>query len=95
MISKKHKKVPTILNYIEHFFVLPSAVTRGISISAFASLILIPRGITSFALGLKMCAITVAIKNYMSIVKKKKNKYDEIVFLAKTNSDNIEVFLNV
>ena len=42
-----------------------------------------------------MCAITVAIKNYMSIVKKKKNKYDEIVFLAKTNSDNIEVFLNV
>ena len=89
MISKKHKKVPTILNFIEHFFVLPSAVTRCISISAFASLILIPIGITSFALGLKMCAITVAIKKYMSIIKKKKNKYDEIVFLAKTNLDNI------
>ena len=36
-----------------------------------------------------MCAITVAIKKYMSIIKKKKNKYDEIVFLAKTNLDNI------
>ena len=34
-MNKKHKKVPTMLSYIEHFLILGSAVTGCISISAF------------------------------------------------------------
>ena len=50
-------------NYIEHFFILASVDTGCISISAFASLLGIPIGITSSALGLKICAITAGIKS--------------------------------
>ena len=57
-ISKKHKKVGTSLNYIEHFLILTSTIAGCISNSAFASLIGIPIGITGFSIGLKSCAIT-------------------------------------
>ena len=58
LMSKKHEKVCTTLNYIEHFLILASTVTRCISISARASVLGIPIGITSSAIGLKFCAIT-------------------------------------
>ena len=50
-MSKKHKKVCITLNYIEHILILASAMTGFISISAFVSLIGIPIGITSSAIG--------------------------------------------
>ena len=62
LISKKHKKVCTTLNYIEYFLILDSAITGCVSISAFASLVGITIGITSSAIGLKICAITAGIK---------------------------------
>ena len=61
-MNKKRKKVCKNLNYIEHFLVLGSTITGCISVSAFASLVGIPIGITSSAIGLKICAITTAIK---------------------------------
>ena len=88
--SKKHKRVCTTLNYIEHFLILASTITGYISISAFASLLDIPIGITSSAIGLKICAITSGIKKYKSIIKKKK-KHDKIVLLAKSKLKSIEV----
>ena len=45
------------LNYIEHFLILASTITGCISISASASLLGIPIGITSSSIGLKICAI--------------------------------------
>ena len=44
--------VCTTLNYIEHFPILVFTITGCISISAFDSLLGIPRGITSSAIGL-------------------------------------------
>ena len=41
LISKKHKKVCTTLNYIKYFFILAPTITRRVSISAFASLKLV------------------------------------------------------
>ena len=55
LMIKKYKKVCSVLNFIKHFLILVSVVTRCISISAFASLIGIPIGITSCATGLKIC----------------------------------------
>ena len=64
LISRKHKKVCTTLNYIEHFLSLASTITGRISIFAFASLIGIPIGITGSAIELKICATTAGIKKY-------------------------------
>ena len=36
-MSKKHKKVCTTLNYIEHFLILASTITGCIQISGFGS----------------------------------------------------------
>ena len=47
LMSKKHRKVCTIINYIEHFLILGSAITGPISISVFASLVGIPIEITN------------------------------------------------
>ena len=53
LMSKKHKKSFLALNYIAHLLVLVSAVTGDVSISAFASLAVIPTIIVSSAVGLK------------------------------------------
>ena len=61
-MRRKHKEVCTSLNYIKHFLILDSTITKCISISAFDSLIGIPIGITSSAIVLKICAIAAGIK---------------------------------
>ena len=50
LMSRKYKNVCATLNYIEHFLILASTITGCISIFAFASLIAVPIGITSFAI---------------------------------------------
>ena len=67
MLIKKHKKVCTTLNYIEHFLILAFTITGCVSISAFASLVDIPIGIMSSATRLKTCAIIARIKKCKSI----------------------------
>ena len=74
LMSKKHKKVCTTLNYIEHFLILGSTITECISIAAFASLVGISIGITSSAIGLRIYAITAGIKKCKSIMKKKEKE---------------------
>ena len=81
LMSRKHKKVRTILNYAENFLILASTITGCISISAFASLFGVPIGIASSAIGLRICAMAAGIKNYKSIIKKKKRKHYKIVFI--------------
>ena len=83
LMSKKHKKVPTALNYTDHFLILASIITGYISVSFFASFIEIPIKITIPAIELKISAITEAIKKYKSIIKEKKKKHDEVVLLEK------------
>ena len=63
-MSKKHRKFSTALNNIEHFLILGSTITGCVSIFAFASLVSVPIGITSSAIGLQICVITAAIKKY-------------------------------
>ena len=58
LISKKHKKVCTTLNYIEDFLILASTITGRISIAAFASLLGIPIAIASSAIRLNIWVIT-------------------------------------
>ena len=69
-------------------------VTGSVSVSTFASLFGIPKGIVSAAVGLKICAITSGIKKYKFIIKKKRKKHDEIVLLANTKLNTIEVLIS-
>ena len=65
--------------------------TGCVLFSAFASLVADPLGITSSAVGLKLCAITAGIKKYKSVIKEKKKEHEKIVLLGKANLDTIEV----
>ena len=94
LVSKKYKKSCTTINYIEHLLILASVVLGCISISAFAFLVGIPIGITISAVGLKICLITAGTENYKSIIKKKREKHDEIVLLTKTKLNTTEVLFS-
>ena len=88
-MSKKHKKVCRVLNYVDHSLIVISTITGCVFISAFASLVGIPIGITSSAIGLKVCVVTAGMKKYKSINKKKKKTHDKIVLLAKSKLNSI------
>ena len=62
--------------------------------SVFASLFCVPVGVTSTAVGIKICAIIVRIKKYKSIIKRKKKKHDEMVLLWKDTLNSIEVLIS-
>ena len=87
-VKSTKRFVPLILNT---FLILASAVTECISISALASLLGFPLGITSSALGLEICAITAKLKKYNLIIKRKKKKNNKIILLAKTKLNSIDV----
>ena len=90
-MNEKYRKTRKYLNYVEHFFILVSTVTTCVSIAAFASLVFVPVGVTSSAVGIKICAMTTGIKKYKPIIKKKKKENDKIMLLGKDKLNAIEV----
>ena len=74
LMSNQNKKICTTLIYTEHCLTLNCAVTGCISISAFAVLVNIFSGIMISAIGVDIFAITIRIKKYKSIIKKKKKE---------------------
>ena len=48
----------------------------------------------SSAIRLKICVINAGIKNYKSIIKKKKQKRDKILFLAKSKWNSSEILIS-
>ena len=73
-MSEKHKKTCGNLNYFENSLLFFYAITRYISISAFASLVGVSEGIASYAVRIKFCAITAGTKKYKPGIKKKKKR---------------------
>ena len=69
-MSRKDKKVCRTLNYIGHVLIIASTTIECVSISAFASLICIPIGITISSIEQKMCAVAGGIIKYKSMIKK-------------------------
>ena len=67
-----------------------STVFSCVSIFIFASLVCVPVTIKSFAVRIKICAITTEIKKCNSIIKKKKKKRDNLVLLGKGILNTIE-----
>ena len=84
LMSKKHKKVCTTLNYIEHFLILPFTVSEYISMSAFLSLVGISMEITNSAIGEKE-------KKHKKIVLLAKNKLNSIEVLISKFLNNSSI----
>ena len=78
------------LYYIKHLQNLTSAGPACVSISAFASIIVIPIDIASSAGELNIFVITWGIKKNDPIIIIKKNKHGEIILLAKSKLISIE-----
>ena len=91
LISEKYKKTCNYLKYIEN---LLFKILTGPGCVSFASLVCVPVGITSSAVGLNICAITAGIKKYNSIIKKKKKNHDKMLVLAKDKLNTIEVLIS-
>ena len=91
-MSDNYKKVCRGLNYFEYFPIFVSAVSGCVSISTFPSLVGVPVGITSFAVGLKICAIVAGIKHKL-IINEKKKRHDRIVLVGKTKLNTIKVLI--
>ena len=94
MISKKHKKVCRVLNYLKHLLIFIYIVSRCVLISVFASLVSVPVGITNSAVCLKICAIIAGIKRYKSIIKKKRKKQDNVSFSGKNKLNAVKVLIS-
>ena len=63
VMSKKHKKVCRVLNYIHDSLIAISTITGCVSIPAFTSLVGIPIGVTSSAIGLKIKKLSQELKS--------------------------------
>ena len=90
LMSKKHKKVCMTLNFMEILLILLPAISGFLSISAYALLLDIPIGVSSYVVVLKIRAIAPRIKRNKSTIKKKRQKHDKIVLLAKTKLNTAE-----
>ena len=75
-MSEKHKKFCRALS-------ICSVLSCCVSVFAFASLVGLPIVIASSAVGLTIFALTSGIRKYKSVIKKKRKRYNEIVFLTK------------
>ena len=76
------------------FLIIASTSTGCISIPAFASLLDVSIRIMSSEIGIKICAIAAKTKTYKLIIKKKKKKHYNMVFLAKSKLNGIEFLIS-
>ena len=67
---------------LEHLLILASTVTGYVLIS-------------TFAIEIKICAITAGIKKYRSIIKKNKKKHDKVVLFGKSKVNSIEILISL
>ena len=79
------------MNYADHLLIVSAAVNGCVSIAAFASLFGIPVGITSSAPTIKICVTTAEIKNYKSIITKRKRNMIHDTLLVKTKLNTMKV----
>ena len=95
LMSKKHKNVCTILDYIEHFFyfILDSTITCCCFLFCFFSWY--SNRNYEFCNRIKSLCNNFSNEKYKSMIKKKKKKHDKIVLLAKAKLNSIEILISM
>ena len=91
--SKKLSKYVTIFDYMDKILIVLSATSSGVSIISFTSIIGVPAGIASASFTLIFSITAGIIKKLLSTTIKKKKKHDQILMLAKSKYNSIEVLI--
>ena len=87
---KRHVSIKIILNT----YILASTVTGCVFNFCICFISLCSCWITIFAVGIEIYAIIAGIKKYKSIIKKKKMKHYEKVFLGRDKINTIKVLIS-
>ena len=91
--SKKLNKYVTIFDYIDKILIVLGVPSSGVSIISFVSTIGVPAGIASASFTLIFSITAGIIKKLLSTTIKKKKKHDQILMLAKSKYNSIEVLI--
>ena len=90
-VIKKLSKYTAALDYTDKKLIVLSATSGGISIIAFTNVIRIPAGIISSNFTLVFSLTTGIIKKLLKETRKKKKKHSNIIMVAKSKLNSIEV----
>ena len=94
IMSKRLSKCITAFDYIDKTLIILSATRGGISTISFTSVIGIPAGLASAFFTLIFSLTTGIIKKLVKVTRKKKEKHNKIVMLAKSKLSSIEVLMS-
>ena len=92
--SKKLSKYVAVFDYIDKILIVLSAITGGVSICSFTSVVGALVGIVSASFTLIFSLITGIVKKILSTTRNKKKKPDKIFMLAKSKLNSIETLIS-
>ena len=89
-MQQKPSKYVAAFDYIDKILIILSALTGGVSICLFTSIVRAPVGIASASFTLT----TGIVKKLLSTTRNKKKKHDKIFMLAKSKLNSIETLIS-
>ena len=89
-IIKKISKYIVAFDYADKVFITLSASFGTLSIASYATIVGIPEGIAGASLTLIFTVTTGVVKTLLNTTRKKKNKHNKIIALARTKLNIIE-----
>ena len=89
-IIKKISKYIVAFDYADKLFITLSASFGTLSIASYATVVGIPAGITGASLTLIFTITTGVVKTLLNITRKKKEKHNKIIALARSKLNIIE-----
>ena len=89
-IIKKISKYIVAFDYADKLFITLSASFGTLSIASYAAVVGIPAGITGASLTLIFTITTGVVKTLLNITRKKKEKHNKIIALARSKLNIIE-----
>ena len=89
-IIKKISKYIVAFDYADKLFITLSASFGTLSIASYATVVGIPAGITGASLTLIFTITTGVVKTLLNITRKKKEKHNKIIALARSKLNVIE-----
>ena len=93
-IIKKLNKYTVTLDYLDKIFITLSASFGTLSVTAHATVLDIPLGITGASLTLLFTTTTGINKSLLQLTKKRKKKHNKIMSLAKNKLNMIDTLLS-
>ena len=91
---RKLNKYITIFEYIDKILIILSATSGGISIISFTTIVGVPVGIASASFTLIFSIAKGIIKILLKITRNKKKMHDNILMLAKSKLNSIEILIS-